>query len=124
MSYQFTQSQHGFMARKEPFYRGHSVGLQLYTKYEVSHLMSQSLTWGVNVLEPGMTYVALSRVRTLGGLALLNFKPSKVKANKGVHEEMERLAGLQFRTLQSQCVDNGGSSQIEEMEIEEMEVEV
>ena len=63
--------------------------------------------------------MALSRVRTLGGLALLNFEPSKVKANKRVHEEMERLTGLQLRTLQSNCVDNGGSSQVEEMEVEE-----
>ena len=71
---------------------------------------------GVNVFEPGMAYVALSRVRILGGLALLNFEPSKVKANKRVHEEMERLTGPQLRTLQSNCV---GSSQLEEMEVEE-----
>ena len=68
------------------------------------------------MFEPGMAYVALSCVRTLGGLALLNFKPSKVKANKRVHEEMERLTGLQLRSLQSNCV---GSSQLEEMEFEE-----
>ena len=74
---------------------------------------------GVNVFEPGMAYVALSRVRTLGGLALLNFEPTKVKANKRVHEEMERLTGPQLRTLQSHCIDSGGSSQIEEMEVEE-----
>ena len=74
---------------------------------------------GVNVFEPGMAYVALSRVRTLGGLALLNFEPTKVKANKRVHEEMERLTGPQLRTLQSHCVDSGGSSQVEEMEVEE-----
>ena len=74
---------------------------------------------GVNVFEPGMAYVALSRVRTLGGLAPLNFEPTKVKANKRVHEEMERLTGPQLRTLQSHCVDSGGSSQVEEMEVEE-----
>ena len=74
---------------------------------------------GVNVFEPGMAYVALSRVRTLGGLALLNFEPMKVKANKRVHEEMERLTSPQLRTLQSHCVDSGGSSQVEEMEVEE-----
>ena len=61
----------------------------------------------------------LSHVRTLGGLALLNFEPTKVKANKRVHQEMERLTGLQSRTLQSHCIDSGGSSQVEEMEVEE-----
>ena len=54
---------------------------------------------GVNVFEPGTAYVALSCIRTLGGLALLNFEPSAVKANKRVHEEMERSTGLQLRTL-------------------------
>ena len=33
---------------------------------------------------------------------------------------MERLTGPQLRTLQSNCVDNGGSSQVEEMEVEEL----
>ena len=75
------------------------------------------------MFEPRMAYVALSGVRTLGGLALLNFEAMKVKANKRVHEEMERLTGLQLRTLQPNCVNNGESSQIEEMEIEEMEIE-
>ena len=74
---------------------------------------------GVNVFKPGMAYVALSQVRTLGGLALLNSEPLKVKANIRVHEEKERLTGLQLRTLQSHRVDSGGSSQVEEMEVEE-----
>ena len=74
---------------------------------------------GVDVFEPGMAFVALSRIRILGGLPLLNFEPTKVKANKRVHEEMERLTGPQLRTLQSHCIDSGGSSQVEEMEVEE-----
>ena len=73
----------------------------------------------MSVFEPGMAYVALSCVWTLGGLALLNLEPMKVKANKRVYKEMERLTGLQLRTLQSQCIDSGGSSQVEEMEVEE-----
>ena len=55
-----------------------------------------------------MAYVALSRVQTLGDLALLNFEPTKVKANKKVHKEMERLTGLQSRILQSHCVTMEG----------------
>ena len=46
---------------------------------------------GKDVFEPGMAYVALSRVRTLNGVALLNFQPRKITANKRVHEEMSRL---------------------------------
>ena len=36
-----------------------------------------------------MAYVALSRVRTLGGLALLNFEAAKVKANKSTRRDGE-----------------------------------
>ena len=39
---------------------------------------------GVNVFEPGMAYVALSRVRTLGGLALLNFEPKSARRDGGI----------------------------------------
>ena len=46
---------------------------------------------GKDVFEPGMAYVALSRVCTLNGVALLNFEPQKMTANKRVHEEMARL---------------------------------
>ena len=46
---------------------------------------------GKGVFEPGMTYVAFSCVRTLNGVALLNFQPKKMTANKRVHEEMARL---------------------------------
>ena len=46
---------------------------------------------GKDLFEPGMAYVALSRVRTLNGVALLNFQPKKMTANKRVHEEMARL---------------------------------
>ena len=46
---------------------------------------------GTNVFGPGMAYVALSRVRTLNGVALLNFQPRKITANKRVHDEMARL---------------------------------
>ena len=46
---------------------------------------------GKDVFEPGMVYVALSHVRILNGVALLNFQPKKMTANKRVHEEMARL---------------------------------
>ena len=46
---------------------------------------------GTNVFEPGMAYVALSHVRTLNGVALVNFQPRKITANKRVHGEMARL---------------------------------
>ena len=49
------------------------------------------LDLGDKVFEPGMAYVALSRVRTLDGVALSRFEPEMIKANKRVHAEMARL---------------------------------
>lgn len=43
------------------------------------------------VRQPGQVYVALSRVRTLNGLQILNYKKSAVKKDKHAVIEMERL---------------------------------
>ena len=71
---------------------------------------------GSNVFEPGMAYVALSRVRTLSGVALLNFDPAKLKANKRVHEEITRLSAPQSRMVQLQSSDTIESSAMENEE--------
>ena len=62
---------------------------------------------GKDVFQPGMAYVALSRVRTLNGVALLNFQPKKMTANKRVHEEMARL--------QQESAHSGEESEKEEL---------
>ncbi len=75
---------------------------------------------GKDVFEPGMAYVALSRVRTLNGVALLNFQPRKITANKRVHEEMSRLRhesvyGAETQTLgqlSQRCADVSHSEEI------------
>ena len=71
---------------------------------------------GSNVFEPGMAYVALSRVRTLSGVALLNFDPAKLKANKRVHEEITRLSAPQSRMVWLQSSDTIESSAMENEE--------
>ena len=46
---------------------------------------------GPSKFEDGMTYVALSRVRTSDSVALLHLVSSKIKASAVVHQEMTRL---------------------------------
>ena len=41
---------------------------------------------GSNIFECGQTYVALSRIKSLGGLYLTAFNPQKIKVNKKVQE--------------------------------------
>ena len=54
------------------------------------------------VFEAGMSYVALSRVRTLNGIALVKFEPKKLYANKRVDKEMEHLRSTQHAVACSQ----------------------
>jgi len=44
-----------------------------------------------NIRLPGMMYVACSRVTTLSGLHLLDFKPEAIKASASTKDEMKRL---------------------------------
>jgi ATP-dependent DNA helicase PIF1 len=46
---------------------------------------------GEGIFEFGQTYVALSRVRTMDGLYLLNFQPGRIKSNPKVMEFYESL---------------------------------
>jgi ATP-dependent DNA helicase PIF1 len=46
---------------------------------------------GKNIFTYGQTYVALSRIRSLDGLYLSGFDPSRVKANPKVKEFYDRI---------------------------------
>lgn len=62
----------------------------------------------------GMVYVALSRVRTLGGLHLSGFKPSKIKAHPKVLEFYHRFSQKQDKGGEDGgvCEDRSGSSDV------------
>jgi DNA replication protein DnaC len=46
---------------------------------------------GSSIFTTGMTYVALSRVKSLSGLNLLDFDPKKIMCSRAVDSEIERL---------------------------------
>ena len=54
-------------------------------------LDSAVIDLGPRMFEDGMAYVALSRVRSLDGVALLDLVADKIKASKLVQQEMVRL---------------------------------
>ena len=49
------------------------------------------LDLGESLFEPGQAYVALSRVRSLEGVYLLDYVPESVRVDEAVTEEYERL---------------------------------
>lgn len=84
----------------------HRQQFPLVLAYAVTIHKSQSLSLscvfadiGQEIFAPGQSLVALSRCRTLGGLHLLNFSPSKVFASKKAclnQAYMEGIADLKF----------------------------
>ena len=48
---------------------------------------------GPKVFEDGMAYVALSCVRTLDGVAIIDLVSSNIKASQLVTKELDRLRG-------------------------------
>ena len=57
-------------------------------------LDSAVIDLGPRMFEDGMAYVALSRVRTLDGVALLDLVADKIKSSKVVQQEMEQLRAI------------------------------
>ena len=54
-------------------------------------LLQAQIDIGAGIFEFGQTYVALSRVKTIDGLHLLNFQPKCIKSNPKVMEFYESL---------------------------------
>lgn len=77
--------------------------------YAMTVHKSQGLTFSqINtIFDQGMSYVGLSRVRTLSGLHLLNFDPKQVKCSANCVQEINRLRGPEAEHLSMQFTCHG-----------------
>ena len=89
-------SYHNWKSEKIPDVVASQVPLML--SWAITIHKSQGITLdnaeidaGNNIFEAGQTYVALSRLRSLEGLYLTRFSPSKIKNNKQVQDYYESL---------------------------------
>jgi ATP-dependent DNA helicase PIF1 len=60
-------------------------------KIQGSSLSHAQIDIGSSIFEYGQTYVALSRVKTMDGLYLMNFQPNRIKSHPKVIAFYESL---------------------------------
>jgi hypothetical protein len=91
-------------------------------KIQGSTLDCAAIDIGQTVFEYGQTYVALSRVRTLDGLYLLNFNASKIRANPKVIAFYKSLEDTIFTpTIEVEVTPvESGAEQSEPVVVEEV----
>lgn len=63
-------------------------------KIQGSTMSMAEIDIGMTIFEYGQIYVALSRIESLDGLYLINFNPSKIKANPKVTAFYEKMATI------------------------------
>lgn len=63
-------------------------------KIQGSTMSMAEIDIGMTIFEYGQIYVALSRIESLNGLYLINFNPSKIKANPKVTAFYEKMATM------------------------------
>lgn len=100
-----------------------SIGLAqipLILAWAVSIHKSQGMTVdmaeidiGRSIFECGQSYVALSRVRSLDGLYLTEFNPSKIKVNKKVKEFYQEMAERQAEETSEEEEDDETDTETE-----------
>jgi ATP-dependent DNA helicase PIF1 len=61
-------------------------------KIQGSSLSHAQIDVGNSIFEYGQTYVALSRIKTMDGLYLMNFQPKRIKSNPKVLAFYESLS--------------------------------
>jgi len=68
--------------------------LPLLPSWAIAIHKSQGMTVSHIIIDLGQAYIALSRVKSLTGLALIDFTEKAIRTSKKVMSEMERLKNL------------------------------
>ena len=71
-------------------------------KIQGATLSMAEMDIGNGIFECGQTYVALSRVKSLDGLYLTSFDPSKIKINPKVREFYEKIPEVEYESVEEE----------------------
>lgn len=99
-------------------------------KIQGATLSMAEMDIGRSIFEYGQIYVALSRVKSLDGLYLLGFHPTKVRANPKVIEFYRGLLPILFKEKEMQSVknvenvENSKNDLSSELEMDEFDMEL
>ncbi len=91
----------GWQSELYPILSVHQIPLRLAWALTIHKIQGATMDMaemdiGHTVFEYGQIYVALSRIKSLDGLYLLNFRPEKIKANPKVVAFYDRIAQAQI----------------------------
>jgi ATP-dependent DNA helicase PIF1 len=75
---------------------------------------------GNGIFECGQTYVALSRVKSLDGLYLTSFDPSKIRINPKVKEFYEQIPEVEYESVDESVDESVNESAVAESETSDL----
>lgn len=90
-------------------------------KIQGATLSMAEMDIGNGIFECGQTYVALSRVKSLDGLYLTSFDPSKIRINPKVKEFYEQIPEVEYESVNESVNESAVDESVNESAVAESE---